>query len=111
MTYMSTGTLPDNDTKLICRLQQLSWPNKVIIQLNCASTNFTHMSFGSPSKWLLVMADLPVPVGPTNNRGRSWDRNVCRKKLCLAVSLVWMINSLTFKEINGESHGILHNKR
>ena len=41
----------------------------------------THCSLGREMRWLLVMADLPVPVGPTNIMGSSWVRYVVRKKV------------------------------
>ena len=33
-----------------------------------------YLSLGILTRWLLVMADLPVPVGPTNITGDSWLR-------------------------------------
>lgn len=42
------------------------------------------------------MADLPVPVGPTNSRGRSCIRNRSRKYFCFSVSTVWIISSFIY---------------
>lgn len=55
----------------------------------------SHMSFGSWTRKLLVMADLPVPVGPTMRTGISFTRKVRKKKACRVVSLVSTIKSLT----------------
>jgi len=43
---------------------------------------------------LLVIADFPVPVGPTYNEGVSCEMYKCRKKLCRTVSVVGMMISL-----------------
>lgn len=50
---------------------------------------------------MFVMADFPVPVGPTKSRGISWVIYVSRKNRCRHVSTVGMIRSLTWGKGEG----------
>lgn len=54
-----------------------------------------YFSFGSFSRKLFVIADFPVPVGPTKSKGTLCSTYVLRKNTCLAVSIVGMISSDT----------------
>lgn len=54
-----------------------------------------YFSFGSCSRKLFVIADFPVPVGPTKSKGTLCSTYVLRKNTCLAVSVVGMISSDT----------------
>lgn len=54
-----------------------------------------YFSFGSCSRKLFVIADFPVPVGPTKSKGTLCPTYVLRKNICLAVSIVGMISSDT----------------
>lgn len=60
---------------------------------------------------MLVMADLPVPVGPTNSTGISWSRYVFKKNDCRAVSTVGMMSSETCATETWDSLGTGPRKR
>ena len=49
-----------------------------------------------------MRADLPVPVGPTKRTGISLLTNVCKKNVCLVVSTVGIIRSLTYSKFSKE---------
>ena len=49
---------------------------------------------------LLVIAVFPVPVGPTNNNGFSWERKVSRKYFWRTVSVVEMMTSCGYKKVH-----------
>jgi len=54
-----------------------------------------YVGLGSCSRKLFVIADFPVPVGPTKSKGILCSTYVFRKNICLAVSIVGMISSDT----------------
>jgi len=59
-----------------------------------------NLSLGRLIKYETVMADLPVPVGPTNNKGSFCSIDFPRKNRWQAVSLVDIINSLIYNDRN-----------
>ena len=62
----------------------------------CGKRGRTHFSLGSCIRKLLVMTDLPVPVGPTSKMGTSCPTQASRKNSCRAVSIVWIMRSATW---------------
>ena len=54
-----------------------------------------YFSFGNSRRKAFVIADFPVPVGPTKSNGLSFSKSLLRKKFCFSVSTVLMINSVT----------------